>query len=78
MIKSDKISTPYDLTHRAIIKLKNIIAKEKAKSVETQEKSISDDEKHRETQLKEIERLKAQGKFNPNSTKSQREKEREP
>lgn len=78
MIKSDKISTPYDLTHHAIIELKNIIAKEKAKSVEAQEKSISDDEKRREVQLKEIERLKAQSKFNPNSTKSQREKEREP
>ena len=41
------------------------------KQEQKQPKPLSDDEKRREAELKEIERLKAQGKFNLNSTKSQ-------
>lgn len=41
------------------------------KQEQEQPKPLSDDEKRRQAQLKEIERLKAQGKFNYNSTKSQ-------
>ena len=41
------------------------------KQEQEQPKPLSDDEKRREAELKEIERLKAQGKFNYNSTKSQ-------
>ena len=41
------------------------------KQEQEQPKPLSDDEKHREAELKEIERLKEQGKFNYNSTKSQ-------
>lgn len=41
------------------------------KQEQEQPKPLSDDEKRREAELKEIERLKAQGKFNLNSTKSQ-------
>ena len=41
------------------------------KQEQEQPKPLSDDEKRREAQLKEIERLKEQGKLNYNSTKSQ-------
>ena len=41
------------------------------KQEQEQPKPLSDDEKRREAQLKEIERLRAQGKLNYNSTKSQ-------
>ena len=41
------------------------------KQEQEQPKPLSDDEKRREAELKEIERLKSQGKFNYNSTKSQ-------
>ena len=41
------------------------------KQEQEQPKPLSDDEKRREAELKEIERLKGQGKFNYNSTKSQ-------
>ena len=41
------------------------------KQEQEQPKPLSDDEKRREAELKEIERLKAQGKFSYNSTKSQ-------
>ena len=41
------------------------------KQEQEQPKPLSDDEKRREAELKEIERLKEQGKFNYNSTKSQ-------
>lgn len=41
------------------------------KQEQEQPKPLSDDEKRREAELKEIERLRAQGKLNYNSTKSQ-------
>lgn len=56
----------HDLTKDVISELNELIAKE-----QEQEKPLSDDEKRRQAQLKEIERLKAQGKFNYNSTNSQ-------
>ncbi|ANE35825.1 hypothetical protein CIG11343_0785 [Campylobacter iguaniorum] len=62
----------YDLTKDVISELNELIAKE-----QEQEKPLSDDEKRRQAQLEQIAKLKAQGKFNLNSTKSQREKERE-
>lgn len=55
----------HDLTKDVISELNELIAKE-----QEQEKPLSDDEKRRQAQLKEIERLKAQGKFNYNSTNS--------
>ena len=69
-LNEPKISCPGDFTSYAINKLNELIAKEIEKEKE-QPKSLSDDEKRREAELKEIERLKAQGKFNLNSTKSQ-------
>ena len=69
-LNEPKISCPSDFTSYAINKLNELIAKEIEKEKE-QPKSLSDDEKRREAELKEIERLKAQGKFNLNSTKSQ-------
>ena len=67
-LNEPKISCPSDFTSYAINKLNELIAKEIEKE---QPKPLSDDEKRREAELKEIERLKAQGKFNLNSTKSQ-------
>ena len=69
-LNEPKISCPSDFTSYAISKLNELIAKEIEKEKE-QPKPLSDDEKRREAELKEIERLKAQGKFNYNSTKSQ-------
>lgn len=69
-LNEPKISCPGDFTSYAINKLNELIAKEIEKEKE-QPKPLSDDEKRREAELKEIERLKAQGKFNYNSTKSQ-------
>ncbi|MDD7324138.1 MAG: LPD7 domain-containing protein [Campylobacter lanienae] len=69
-LNEPKISCPSDFTSYAINKLNELMAKEIEKEKE-QPKTLSDDEKRREAELKEIERLKAQGKFNYNSTKSQ-------
>ena len=69
-LNEPKISCPSDFTSYAINKLNELIAKEIEKEKE-QPKPLSDDEKRREAELKEIERLKAQGKFSYNSTKSQ-------
>ena len=69
-LNETKISCPGDFTSYAINKLNELIAKEIEKEKE-QPKSLSDDEKRREAELKEIERLRAQGKLNYNSTKSQ-------
>ena len=69
-LNESKISCPGDFTSYAINKLNELIAKEIEKEKE-QPKTLSDDEKRREAELKEIERLKAQGKFSYNSTKSQ-------
>ena len=68
----DKLNEPSSLSY-VKTELKNIIAKEKAKSVgqEPQPKSISDDEKRKELQRKEIERPKQQGHFDLNSTNNQ-------
>ena len=69
-LNEPKISCPSDFTSYAINKLNELIAKEIEKEKE-QPKPLSDDEKRREAELKEIERLRAQGKLNYNSTKSQ-------
>ncbi|MDY6123714.1 MAG: LPD7 domain-containing protein [Campylobacter sp.] len=68
-LNEPKISCPSDFTSYAINKLNELMAKEIEKEKE-QPKTLSDDEKRREAELKEIERLKAQGNFNY-STKSQ-------
>lgn len=60
------ISGRYDLTKDVISELNELIAKE-----QEQEKPLSDDEKRRQAQLEQIAKLKAQGKFNLNSTNNQ-------
>ena len=67
----DKLTYPMDNVNYNDIEL--IIEKiaKTIKQEQEQPKPLSDDEKRRQAQLKEIERLKAQGKFNYNSTKSQ-------
>ena len=65
----DKLTYPMDNVNYNDIEL--IIKKIVITIKQEQPKPLSDDEKRRQAQLKEIERLKAQGKFNYNSTKSQ-------
>ena len=67
----DKLTYPMDNVNYNDIELiiKKIVIT--IKQEQEQPKPLSDDEKRRQAQLKEIERLKAQGKFNYNSTKSQ-------
>ena len=65
----DKLTYPIPKPQE-LQEIKGFLEKLTAKELE-QPKPLSDDEKLREAQLKEIERLKAQGKFNYNSTKSQ-------
>lgn len=73
----DKLTYPMDNVNyndiELIIKKIVITIKQEQEQEQEQEqpKPLSDDEKRRQAQLKEIERLKAQGKFNYNSTKSQ-------
>ena len=65
----DKLTYPISSVNYNDIEL---IIEKIAKTIkQEQPKPLSDDEKRREAELKEIERLKAQGKFNYNSTKSQ-------
>ena len=65
-LNEPQIACPYDFTSYAINELDKLIAKEKAEK----EKQDAELQKANEQQ-KEIERLKSQGKFNYNSTKSQ-------
>lgn len=65
----DKLTYPIPKPQE-LQEIKGFLEKLTAKELE-QLKPLSDDEKRREAELKEIERLKAQGKFNYNSTKSQ-------
>ena len=71
----DKLTYPMDNVNyndiELIIKKIVITIKQEQEQEQEQPKPLSDDEKRRQAQLKEIERLKAQGKFNYNSTKSQ-------
>ena len=65
----DKLTYPIPKPQE-LQEIKSFLEKLTAKELE-QPKPLSDDEKRREAELKEIERLKEQGKFNYNSTKSQ-------
>ena len=65
----DKLTYPISSVNYNDIEL---IIEKIAKTIkQEQPKPLSDDEKRREAELKEIERLRAQGKLNYNSTKSQ-------
>ena len=69
----DKLTYPISSVNYNDIELiiEKIAKTIKQEQEQKQPKPLSDDEKRREAELKEIERLKAQGKFNLNSTKSQ-------
>ena len=69
----DTMEYPIPKPEKELQELKNHLATEikKAQSQEPQPKSISDDEKRKELQRKEIERLKQQGHFDLNSTNNQ-------
>ena len=69
----DKLTYPISSVNYNDIELiiEKIAKTIKQEQEQKQPKPLSDDEKRREAELKEIERLKAQGKFSYNSTKSQ-------
>ena len=69
----DKLTYPISSVNYNDIELiiEKIAKTIKQEQEQEQPKPLSDDEKRREAQLKEIERLKEQGKLNYNSTKSQ-------
>ena len=69
----DKLTYPISSVNYNDIELiiEKIAKTIKQEQEQEQPKPLSDDEKRREAELKEIERLKEQGKFNYNSTKSQ-------